>query len=87
MSKNWATRKAKKSSGGILEYEGNLIESIAYQVTGNGVEVGSPLVYAAIHQHGGKAVGRPHPERPYLGLSSENASDLEAVVTAFLEGA
>ena len=49
--------------------------------------VGSELVYAAIHQFGGKAVGRPHPARPYLGLSPENISDLEQVVTDFLETA
>lgn len=69
----------------LLQGEGDLLDSIQYQVSGDQVEVGSNLVYAAIHQFGGAEVGLPIPERPYLGLSSENEADLLAVVDDYLD--
>lgn len=57
-----------------------LSTTIAYRVVPDGVEIGSPQKYAAIHQFGGKA-GRGRkitiPARPFLGLS---AADEEMVV-------
>lgn len=50
------------------------------------MEVGSELVYAAIHQHGGEPVGSAIPARPYLGISDENAADLNAIVEDFISG-
>ncbi|GAA4651684.1 phage virion morphogenesis protein [Kistimonas scapharcae] len=86
LTDDWGKRKAAKSSGGLLEYQGHLIDSISYQRQGNAVEVGSPLVYAAIHQHGGAPVGSAIPAREYLGLSRENADDLNAITRDFIAG-
>ena len=39
-----------------------------------------------IHQLGGEEVGRPGmPARPYLGLSAEDETDLDAIIDAWLE--
>lgn len=81
----WQQRKAQKSSGGLLEYEGKLIDSIASEVSGDTVEIGSHLIYAAIHQMGGEPVGKPIPARPYLGLSGDNENELREVISAWLD--
>ncbi|WP_299733996.1 phage virion morphogenesis protein [uncultured Endozoicomonas sp.] len=86
LTDKWKARKAEKSSGGLLDYQGHLIDSIAYQVQGNQVEVGSGLIYAAIHQHGGEPVGSAIPAREYLGISDDNADDLNAIVEDFIAG-
>lgn len=85
LTEQWQARKAEKSSGGMLEYQGHLIDSMAYQVNGDEVEIGSNLVYAAIHQMGGEPVGKPIPARPYLGVSSDNATELREVISAWLD--
>lgn len=88
LTSKWATRKAQTSSGGLLEFQGHLVDSIAWQIEGDSVAVGSEIVYAAIQHFGGAEVGRSgHPAREYLGLSPENIDDLEAVVSDFLEAA
>lgn len=88
LSEGWKARKAQTSSGGLLEFEGHLLDSIAWQTEDQGVAVGSERIYAAIQQFGGEDVGRPgHPARPFLGLSPENADDLETLVKDFLEAA
>lgn len=50
-----------------------LYDSYVYQLTRDGLEVGSAVVYAAIHHFGGQA-GRGHqvelPARPVLGASA-----------------
>jgi phage virion morphogenesis protein len=82
---DWSDRYAKTRHGGhdILRGEGDLIDSIDHQVSGNEVEIGSNLIYAATHQFGDP--DRNIPERPYLGLSSENEADIEADIVAWLE--
>ena len=88
--KPWSEETARRRSGtqSLLFYEGHLAGSIDHEVAGDEVRVGSGLVYAAIHQFGGKA-GRGRqveiPARPYLGLSDENRDEIEAVVTDWLE--
>ncbi len=70
------------SSGGILEFEGEMLDSINYQVTGDDtVEWGSNLEYAAIHQFGGAEVGMNIPARPFLGLSVEDEADMDDIIT------
>jgi len=85
---SWSQRYARTRHSGhsLLEGEGNLIDSIQYAVVEDTVLVGSPLVYAAVHQFGGEEVGIPIPPRPYLGFSPENEQDLEAVMVDWLEG-
>ena len=48
--------------------------------------MGSNLVYAAIHQMGGKEVGQNIPARPYLGVSRDDEDDLRRLVTGHLKG-
>lgn len=83
-----ATRKGGQS---LLQGEGDLLDSLTYNVDsdGEGVEVGSPLEYAAIHQFGGKPGMAPGPAaipaRPYLGLSEDDAAEIEDVVTHWMD--
>jgi len=85
----WAERTAERRHGGqsLLLQEGDLLTSIHHVVSGNEVRVGSNLVYAAIHQFGGRA-GRNQaveiPARPYLGLSDANRDEVRAAVEDFL---
>lgn len=79
-----ATRAARHS---LLVGEGapGLMESVQNYSGGAEARVGTNLVYGAIHQFGGEAVGIPIPERPYLGVSTENAAEIEDLVVDFLE--
>ncbi|WP_330925245.1 phage virion morphogenesis protein [Candidatus Sororendozoicomonas aggregata] len=84
LSDAWVTKKAERSSGGALEYQGHLVDSISYRVSGNEVAVGTGLIYGAIHQMGGEPVGLPIPARPYLGLSGDNETELNEVIGQWL---
>lgn len=77
----------------LLEGEGHLVDSITSAITASGAEVGSNLVYAAVHQHGiddpaqsykrkGKTYTRHMhiPARPYLGINEENELDIRSVI-------
>lgn len=73
-------------AGHMLHRDGHLLDSIrAKAISDDKAEVSASasMKYAAIHQIGGLA-GRGHnvriPARPYFGISSENAADIEAVV-------
>ena len=51
-----ATRKARRQpSPRILRDRGLLYQSITHRVTGDSLQVGTNIIYAAIHQFGGKA--------------------------------
>ncbi len=67
-----------------------LATQIYYNVTSHGVEIGSPMEYAAIQQFGGSKAEFPHlwgdiPARPFLGLSTQDASAIEAEALAYLD--
>ena len=64
----------------LLQGEGDLLDSITYQISGNQIEVGTNLVYAAIHQFGGAEVGNNIFASPFLGISSDNEDDLLAIM-------
>lgn len=84
----WSDDHAATRRGGqsLLRAEGDLLDSLAWEVRGDEVRIGSPLVYAAIQQLGGAEVGRPGlPARPYLGLSDDDARELTMVVGDFLD--
>ena len=71
---------------------GRLRGSMAHVVGDGGrmVEVGSSVVYAAIHQLGGRAgKGRRVriPARPYLGIDERDRDAIARIVTRALEGA
>lgn len=79
------TRRNRVNPRSLLVGHGDLRDSVQNYTTGETVKVGSNLIYAAIHQFGGEAVGMPIPARPYLGLSTDNATAIEAFVVDRLE--
>jgi phage virion morphogenesis protein len=72
--KAWSTRYAAKRGAGksLLMNEGNLVDDIQFQVSGNEAIVGSSLIYAATHQMGRGKI----PARPFLGISESNETAL-----------
>jgi len=59
----------------LLELFGNLLTSITHVVHDNEVEIGSNLAYA----------GAQNMTRPFLGLSDANESELDRLVSSYLE--
>ena len=84
--------RAIAEGGQTLTDTGRLRSSIAHTLThgGRGVEVGTNVVYAAIHQFGGRA-GRGRrakiPERPYLGVDEHDRDTILRVVAQAIERA
>lgn len=78
-------RRNRRNPRSLLVGVGDLRDSIQNYTTGETVKVGSNLIYAAIHQFGGEAVGMNIPARPYLGLSADNATAIEEFVADRLE--
>ena len=84
--------RALAEGGQTLTDTGRLRGSIAHTVAGGGhaVEVGSSVLYAAIHQFGGRA-GRGRrvtlPARPYLGIDDRDRDAIARIVSRALEGA
>jgi phage virion morphogenesis protein len=66
-----------------------LSSEIYYQADRQSVEIGSGLVYSAIHQFGGQA-GRglsvKIPARPFLGISSSDEAAITDMAGAYLAG-
>lgn len=83
------SKRAAAESGKTLTDTARLRKSIDYAATGSKVMVGSNVVYARIHQMGGKA-GKGHklaiPARPYLGVSKDDAEEVKAILADFLAG-
>jgi phage gpG-like protein len=53
--KSWKPKKVPNGSGPLIGKTGNLRNSITYQdVTARGFALGSNIVYAPVHQYGGK---------------------------------
>ena len=89
----WLTSARALAEGGqTLTDTGRLRGSIAHTVTdgGRAVEVGSNVIYAAIHQFGGRA-GRGRkaklPARPYLGIDERDRTNILRIVSRALERA
>lgn len=82
----WADDYARTRHQGqsLLVGDGDLLDSLHYEAGREHAEVGSNLVYAAIHQLGGRPVGKNIPERPYLGLSDDDEAELQQVVDDWL---
>lgn len=82
----WSAKYAKTRHSGhsLLQGEGHLQDSITYEVSGDSVLVGSPLVYAATHQFGDPA--RNIPQREFLGLAGQDHEDVVGLIEDYLEG-
>lgn len=84
--------RAIADGGRTLTDTGRLRGSIAHTVTDGGrvVEVGSDVLYAAIHQFGGSA-GRGRkvtlPARPYLGIDEGDRTNILRIVSRAIERA
>ena len=82
----WAPNQAGTP---ILVQSGALHDSIAHTANTSESAVGSNLVYAGVHNDGGRAgrgAGFEMVQRQFLGLSAENTEDLNDLIEEFLEG-
>ncbi len=84
-----AYAKTRRGGHGLLRSEGGLLDSIQSLVSGNILETGSNLVYAAIQQFGGTsempAGPREVPARAWLGISADDARELDQLVSDHFE--
>lgn len=70
-----------------------LATTINYQAGSDYVEIGSPMVYAAVHQFGarkgsftgGRTPWGDIPARPFLGISDDDADAIQEMVTEWLD--
>lgn len=73
--------------GQILTRTGRLKSSINYHAGKDHVVVGTNLIYAAIHQFGGKA-GRGHraniPARPFLVVQDEDLEEIREIIRDYI---
>lgn len=90
-----AVTLAKKKGPGILREKGTLQDTLRKQVTGTELAFGTDRPYGAVHQFGqkkgasGSANGRPIPwgdipDRPYLGLSAEDETEVLFILHEYL---
>ena len=69
---------------------GSLADLINWQLRGKeSVEIGSPMVYAAMQQFGGTKAEFPHlwgdiPERPFLGVSKDDEVEILDIIADYL---
>lgn len=71
----------------ILTESSNLRSRVVYQVGVGFVEIGTNVIYGAIHQLGGKAgKGRKVtiPARPFLGVNDDDEQEFEVILTDYL---
>lgn len=82
------SRRVSTGGGQTLIDTGRLRGSFGYDATDRQVEIGSNVVYAAIHQFGGVA-GRGHgvtlPARPFMPTRVDQIDDLDTIMNRFLE--
>jgi len=83
-------RETKSASKRPLVDGGYLRDSIKYNVTGNVLEVGTVMEYAAMQQFGGRKSEFPHlwgdiPARPFLGLSAGDKSAIGETISEYLD--
>ncbi|WP_046005791.1 phage virion morphogenesis protein [Pseudoalteromonas rubra] len=89
LSENYLKNNPKRVGGQMLQVSaGGLAASIAADSGKLWAEIGSNKPYAAIHNYGGQPDMAPGPaaipQREYLGVSTEDESDILAVLESFL---
>lgn len=86
------SERAKTEGGKTLVDFAHLRDSLTHfaYIDGTGVEQGSDMIYAAIHQFGGET-GRNKATtlvaRPFLGITDDDDSEINAIVEDFLREA
>lgn len=80
---------AVRAAGKTLIDQHHLYDSYTHQLTGSGVEIGSALIYAAIHHFGGETgrTGRRFmmTARPVLGVSASQERAIGDLMIAAIE--
>ena len=83
----WRPSKRAMQGGKTLVDTARLQNSITAKAFSDRAEVGTNVIYAAIHQFGGKA-GRGHkvtiPARPFLMVQPEDWTEIKAALTDHL---
>ena len=83
------SRRAREKGGQTLTDTGRLRDSITHRHGSDFVEVGTNVIYSAIHQFGGRA-GRGHaatiPARPFIGLDAGDEAEIVEIITDHLRG-
>jgi len=82
-SEDYAATRGPQHS--LLQGEGDLDDDLMTYADARSSTLGSPLIYAAIQQFGGEEVGIDIPAREYLGLSDDNAREIEQAVEDWLQ--
>lgn len=76
----------RKGNDNILVKSGELSEVI-YHAYKDRVEIGTPEIYGVYHQFGAKKRnGEDMPARPFLGISSQDETDIYKVINKYLQG-
>jgi len=79
------SQRAADEGGNTLIDFGHLRDSITHVtfIDGSGLDQGTNLIYAGIHQIGGKA-GRNQsvtlPARPFIGINDDDAAEIDNIV-------
>lgn len=81
--------RAKQEGGKTLQDTRRLRNSYTYIASDIHAEIGTNVIYGAIHHHGGKA-GRGHaislPARPALGITLEMQGEMDQMYTGWMGG-
>ena len=89
VSPRYAAYKAKRKKGTqILKFHGALSERTAYNYDDRGVEFGSPMKYADVHQNGSRKTsgrGSGIPKRQWLGVNRDNEQQLLRKANRYLQ--
>lgn len=72
------SQRVLRHGGKTLIDTGRLWNSLVWHTLPNGVEYGTDVIYAAVHQFGWPA--RRIPARPYLGMTDEDAKSAEVIL-------
>lgn len=72
----------KKGNNNILIQSGDLMASITHHANATSTTVGTPKVYGVYHQFGTSDMK----ERPFLGLSDEDKTDIYDLINEHLTG-
>lgn len=83
------SQRALAEGGQTLTDKGLLRGSITHVARRDGVDVGTNVIYGAIHQFGSGDLERPTgiPARPFLGLDDTDAHAVERLVGRLIENA
>ncbi len=89
--------RKRKNTDKILTERGYLRGNLTYRADRNSVEVGSPNIYAGVHQFGAKkgAFGKTSrggpipwgdiPARPFLGIDTKDQPAVEDIIRNFIQ--